>query len=359
MAFKKKTNINDKRLNKMINTIPGTLMYKGQKNEKFIIERFYFDDESLEHQFYENCNETFLEDIKKSKDEKVQWINVIGINNIEEINKLGKIFGIDKMILEQMLNISKHSFYKVTDEYIYNDIQMIQTKDGEFIYENISIYLYDNILLTFQERKGDVFDSIRERIKNNQGNIRNMGIEYTYFCLLDAIIDHYIYSLESMLLDIGKMEFDLMENKSLNQRELHRCRKQIILIRMSANPLDKLLLDLVNLKEDRFMKNKEYFESLSQHVQMTISEVNVQKETVDGLYDNYMITNSNDMNHVMTVLTIFSAIFIPLSFLTGVFGMNFKNFPALEDVNGFYYFVGGCVATAVLMIIYFKKKKWF
>jgi magnesium transporter len=258
-----------------------------------------------------------------------------------------------------MLNISKHSFYKVTDEYIYNDIQMIQTSDGEFIYENISLYIYGNTVLTFQERKGDVFDSVRERIQNNSGDIRMMGVEYTYFCLLDAIVDHYIYSLENMLSGIEKMEFELMENQSLDSNELHRYRKQIILISMSANTLDKLLLDLLKLEEEGFLKSKEYFESLSQHVRMTINEVNVQKESIDGLYDNYMINNSNNMNHIMTILTIFSAIFIPLSFLAGVFGMNFKNFPGLDNVNGIYYFIIGCLVTAGLMIFYFKKKKWF
>lgn len=359
MVDKNNIGINVKKTSKLINMIPGTLMYKGTKNEKFSIERFAFDSESVDHEIYETCNEKFVSTIEKAKDKKVQWINVIGINNVEEIQKIGTLFDIDKMILEQMLNVSKHSFYKVTDEYIYNDIQMIQTKDGEFIYENISIYICDNTVLIFQERKGDVFDSVRERLQNNQGDIRMRGVEYTYFCLLDAIVDHYLYSLESMLLDIEKMEYNLMENQSLNNRELHKLRKQIILISMSANPLDKLLLDLLKLKGEGFVKNNEYFESLSQHVQMTINEVNVQKETVEGLYNNYMINNSNDMNHIMTILTIFSAIFIPLTFLTGVFGMNFKYFPGLYSVNGFYYFVIGCLVTAGLMILYFKKKKWF
>lgn len=348
-----------KGVNKIINMIPGTLIYKGFKKENFSIEKTDYNLNSYVNEIYSTCNEKFIDDVNKTTKDMVQWINVIGINNIKEIDTLGNFLNINPMILEQVLDISKHSEYKITENYLFNNLQMIYLKDDIIINETLSIYLCENTLITFQERQGDVFDSIRDRVKKNEGYIRCESSIYSYFCILDLLVDHYINVLEKMKNDIEKMELKLMENQTLDNKELHLLRKEILIIRLSATPIEKLVQDLLLIEYKQFKKQKKYFESLLQHLKYTLNELVILKESVDNLYENYMMTNANDMNHVMTILTIFSAIFIPLSFAAGVFGMNFEKIPGLKNPLAFLYFLIGCGITSFIMLFIFKRNKWF
>ncbi len=353
---KQNTSLNFKRI---INLIPGDLIYKGSKTEKFSIEKYSFNQNFFSIEEFDSCDNTFCTECKNKEDDTIQWINVTGINHVEEIKKIGEIYQIDAMILEQILNINKHGIYKFTEDYIFNDMQMIYVLDGKFYRENISFYFKNNTILTFQEKKGDVFNSIRERLTENQGFIRNKTVEYTYFCLLDALIDHYLFALEEMKSRIELMEIKLMDDQKLDNKELHKLRKRIMMLRISASPIEKSVMEILESPKEKYKAEKKYFDSLLQHIRAVIGEVTIQKETMDGLYENYMMTNANDMNHIMTILTVFSAIFIPLSFLAGVFGMNFRYMPMIEEKNGFLYFVFVGIGLALLMFGYFKKKKWF
>lgn len=348
-----------KSVNKVINLIPGTLVYKGGKKDEFTIEKIEYSANGFEQKTYGSLDHVFVDDIKASKDNSVKWINVTGINNIEEIRKIGRFFDIDNLLLEQILDISKHSLYKVSDKTIFNHLQMIYLNNGVIVNETLCVYLVDNIIMTFQERKGDVFESIRQRLINNEGHIRSENANYTYFSFLDAIVDHYINVLEDMKSSIEIMELKLMEDQQLDNKELHLLRKHILIMRLSAAPIDKLVQEILLIETSSFVKQKVYFESLSQHLKLTMHEVSVLKESVDSLYENYMMTNANDMNQIMTILTIFSAIFIPLSFVAGVFGMNFSVIPGLNNPLAFIYFLVGCGATALGMLLVFKLKKWF
>lgn len=352
----------DKRLTniqRIINMVPGTLVYKGVKKEPFRIERISFNKNKYATNVYESCNEAFIYAINQTNQDMIHWINVTGINNTVEIQKIGKLFEIDILLLEQIVTITKHSTYKNTEKYLFNDIQMVYINQHQFTHENMSIFLKDNIIITFQERKGDIFDSLRERIANNYGNIRNNHVEYTYFCLVDALVDHYMYVLEQMKTDIDLMEEAFIDSQALNNQDLHRLRKQILTIRLSAGPLEKMIQELMVNQPEEWERYRAYFESLANHIRMVMNELILQKESIDSLYENYMMTNANEMNRVMTILTIFSAIFIPLSFFAGVFGMNFAYIPGLNHLGSFYYFIGGCFAMAAIMVGYFKWKKWF
>lgn len=348
-----------KSVSKMINMIPGTLVYKGIKKETLSIERMAFNEHIYEYEIHKTCDEAFVSKTKSSGEDVVQWVNVTGISNVAEISKIGDTLDIGPMLLEQVLDVSKHSLYKITDKYIFSDLQMIYLKEGVITNETLSIYLCENLLVTFQERQGDVFETIRDRVKNDEGYIRDEDSVYTYFCILDALVDHYISVLELMKKDIEKMELKLMENETLDNKELHLLRKEILIIRLSAIPIDKLVQEILVMEHMGFQKHKKYFESLSHHIKFTLNEVALLKESLDSLYENYMVTNANDMNRVMTILTIFSAIFIPLSFAAGVFGMNFETIPGLNNPLAFLYFIIGCGMTALLMLLFFKRNKWF
>lgn len=348
-----------KHAKKVINLIPGSLVYKGLEREAFNIERLEYSEDTLVCTHYTKCNDALYNDIDECNKEHIQWLNVTGISNTVEIGKIGKLFNIDNMILEQVLDVSKHSIYKVNEEYLFNDFQMIYLKDGRITDETISIFLKDNILITFQEQAGDVFESMRTRINNNEGYIRTKNSVYSYFCILDAMVDHYINVLDQMKTDVEKLELRLMENESLDNKELHILRKEILIIRLSAAPIEKMIQEVMLLSNVSVKEQMEYFDSLSQHLKHALNEIALIKESVDNLFDNYMMTNANDMNQVMTTLTIFSAIFIPLSFVAGVFGMNFEMLPGINNPHAFIYFLFGCGLTSVIMLVIFKLKKWF
>lgn len=359
MVDRKLVEIPVKGVGKMINMIPGTLVYKGIKKEALAIERMAFNEGLYDYELHQSCDPEFEAKIKGYGKDTVQWINVTGISNTGEIGKIGQVFSIGQMLLEQILDVSKHSLYKVTDQYVFSDFQMIYMKDGVIINETLSIYLSDTILVTFQERKGDVFESIRDRIRDNEGYIRSEDTIYTYFCILDALVDHYISVLEKMKSDIERLELKLMESETLDNKELHLLRKEILIIRLSAMPIEKLIQEILATPQAGFQKHKKYFDSLAHHVKFTLNEVALLKDSLDSLYENYMVTNANDMNRVMTILTIFSAIFIPLSFAAGVFGMNFETIPGLNNPLAFLYFIIGCGLTALMMLVFFKRNKWF
>lgn len=347
-------------MERFVNLIPGTLVYKGVKSEPFEIECISFDAEVCETKEFrtsEDLKEN-LGSLKKSTG-MIYWINITGINHVEEIKRIGAFFEIDMLVLEQILNINKHNMYKISEGYILNSLQMIYLKLELMVSENISIYMKGNVILTFQEKKGDVFDSVRHRIVNSLGSIRENGVEYAYFCLLDALVDNYINVLEKTREDMDIMEEEMVESGSIDGKFLHGLRKKIMMLRLSSGAVEKMVNELLRDHDFNRGSYAAYMESLASNARMALNESSLQKETADGLFDNYMVNNSNDMNKIMTTLTIFSAVFIPLSFLAGVFGMNFEYIPGLSNSLGFYYFIASCIAVSLGMISVFKILKWF
>lgn len=257
-----------------------------------------------------------------------------------------------------MIEISKHSTFKVTDDLLYTNVQMIYYTEKGMVNEKIGILLFDDLLFTFQEREGDVFDSIRIRIEQKKGSIREKGSGYCFYCLLNSLVDNYIGSLEWSENQIEIMEEMAIEMQSIEFHMIHEVRKQLMIMRFSINPMEKLIQTCIS--DGRLgNQNLSHLESLYHHIRDVQSVLVIQREMIDSVYENYMLNNSNDMNKIMTTLTVFSAIFIPLSFLSGVFGMNFEYIPGLASPNGFYFFCIGCLATTVFMFIFFKLKDWF
>lgn len=347
-------------ISKIINHIPGTLIYRGKKSEPFSLELYAFNAKNFIQETFESFAE-FENYVARQEhlDESIKWVNITGINNVEEIKLAGRYFDINQLILEQILSINNHTSCKENNQYIFNDIQMIYAHNEKIEHENISIYMNDTYIVTFQERQGDVFDSVRERIRNSRGIIRDSSLGYTYFALIDGLVDNYINALEILRVNIEEMEALITNLETLQVSYVHDIRKKLMLLKFSINPIDRLFQQLMSNPERLGQQYKDYVDSLCEHIKEVQNEVLIQKESIDALFENYMLNNSNDMNSIMTTLTIFSAIFIPLSFLAGVFGMNFTYVPGLSSPNGFFYFLLGCVITTVSMISFFKIKKWF
>lgn len=346
-------------INQLVNRVPGALIYKGNKKEAFSIEVIAFDENNYSCVSCSSVDMLMktIEEVKVYGNEVI-WINVMGLNNVDEMKNLGSSLSIDHLLLEQILNITDHSMYKISENRIFSDLQMIFVNNATIKHENISLLLTEDYIISFQERVGDVYDELRERIKLSIGNIRSKDKGYTYFCLLDALIDNYLESLEVITKDIEIMEETVINAETLKMNAIHDVRKQIMRMKFSANPIEKMIQQL--LAQDILgVENRVYIESINHHIKEVQNELLIQKEMINGVYENYILNNSNDMNKVMTTLTIFSAIFIPLSFMAGVFGMNFEQIPGLSSPNGFLFFMLACIIIALGMVSFFKIKDWF
>ncbi len=341
------------------NFVPGTLIYNGNKRSAFSVDVYSYDNKGYDHKTFDTFDAYKIYMSKTSHTNRTIWLNITGINHIDEIEKVGEYYDISDLVLEQILNINKHSSFKSDSEYVFNDLQMVYMKDDQIEIENFSIYHKEQTIITFQERAGDVFDSIRNRIVNKHGYIRDKKSAYLYYILLDVLVDNYLNVLDTIKEEIEHVEIEVINEESINIKKIHKLRKYIMLLKLNCTPITNVVKYFTQTESLLDESDREFMDSLYQHTQLLSDEVVLQKEMVNALYENFMLNNGNEMNKVMTTLTIFSAVFIPLSFLAGIFGMNFKYMPALSSPNGFYFFIVGCVVTAVSMVGFFKLKKWF
>ncbi len=193
------------------------------------------------------------------------------------LKKFENLFNIPNNILEQVIEISKHATFKVTEKFLYSDVQMIYYADGEFINENIALLLIDNLIFTFQEKQGDVFNPIRERITNKQGLISQKDIGYSYYCLLDSLVDNYHNSLGWVERQIEIMEEQVVELEPIEINTIHEVRKQLMVLKFSINPLDKFVQTCISDAELGPVNNS-YLESLSNHIKEVQNRLVIQKD---------------------------------------------------------------------------------
>lgn len=345
---------------KITNLVPGTLVYKGNSNEDFTIQVLEYTELACGQDTYNSTEEFFKEHINLESQDKVMWINIIGINHIEEIRKFSQRLNISNLIMEQVLHISNHSTNQYSEEFVFNDIQKIYLSDDkEFVSENISLFKRNNIVITFHERNDSIFEDIRNRLLDNEGNLRRQSSNYLYYSLIDAITDYYLVTLEAIGREIERLEEKVVNVEDVNIKNIHMIKKQLMILKFSAGPIEKMINSLIENPKILPLENPQYLLNLQGHIKEVVNDIGLQRGYIDSLFENFVLNNSNDMNRVMTTLTIFSAIFIPLSFAAGVFGMNFENIPGLNNPLAFLYFLVGCGLTAVSMLVFFKVNKWF
>ncbi|HEA29244.1 MAG TPA: magnesium/cobalt transporter CorA [Leeuwenhoekiella sp.] len=342
------------------NDVPGTLTYTGNKEQKDInIEIIEYGPQ----QHRVSASKTINEALKTSKEgEVVTWINVNGLSQIDQIEKLGAHFKLHPLILEDIVDTNQRPKIDEYPEYLFVVFKMLYfDSQGVFTTEHISLVLCKGHVITFQESDGDVFDSLRQRIANAKGRIRNAGSDYLMFAIMDAVVDHYFIMTEAMSDRIETLEDQLFLSHTENditqeiqelKREVLRIRKAVYPFREVVSRIEKLDNTLIDERTDTYLRD------LHDHVAQVAESVEIYREMTWGLMDMYMTTISNRMNEVMKVLTIVSSIFIPLTFMAGIYGMNFDNIPELHYDNGYYYLLGAMVIVFLVLLWYFKRKKW-
>jgi len=340
---------------------PGSLVFTGmQKMAQVDISVLNYS----ENEFAESSPKSIAEVISLIKPfNGVTWINIDGLHDEKSIEEICTYLDIHKLSMEDILSVGQRPKLEQYKEYVQAVIKLLSIDPAEptIEYEQISFILKGNVLVTFQEKTGDVFNSVRNRIKEKIGNVRKKGADYLLYALLDTIVDHYFLVLENFGEKLEELETDLLENPDKTTlNKLHMLRRETLLLRRSVYPIREMIGQLEKLEEPMISNNiKIFIRDLYDHAIKVIETIEVLRDMTSGLLDLYMNSASNKMNEIMKVLTIMSAIFIPLTFIAGVYGMNFANMPELQSQNGYFIVLGVMFAVFIGMVIFLKSKKWF
>jgi len=338
---------------------PGTLIHIGEKKtEEIKITIMDYDESQFQEKEAKSFDECFLYKGRPT----VTWINIDGIHQVETLEKLGECFELHPLTLEDILNTDQRPKIEDFGDYMYIVLQMFSYDDrnNEIITEQISLILGRNFVLSFQENIGDVFDQIRERIRSGKGKIRKMGADYLVYALLDAIVDNYFIILEKIGDQIEFIEERLIINPASDTlNTIHKLKREMLFLRKSVWPLREVISGMER-GESSLIKGttKIYLRDVYDHNIQIIDTIETLRDMLSGMLDIYLTSISNRLNAVMKVLTIIATIFMPLTFLAGIYGMNFKYMPELEWKWGYPLILLIMSTIGISMLFYFKRKKW-
>ena len=344
---------------KKVGLPPGTLVQiEEKKTEKVKINIIDYD----EAQFQEKEAETVEECFPFKDKPTVTWINIYDIHQVEVIAKIGAHFGIHPLILEDIMNTGQRPKMEDFEDYIFVVVKMIyyDDKDNEIRAEQVSLLLGSNFVISFQEREGDVFNPIGERIRKAKGRIRKMKADYLAYALVDTIVDHYFMVLEKLGEKIEGMEEELVTNPTPETLQtIHTLKRELIFLRKSVWPLREVISVLERGESSLIDESTGiYLRDVHDHTIQVVDTIETFRDMVSGMLDIYLSSISNKMNEVMKVLTIIATIFIPLTFVAGLYGMNFKHIPELEWHWGYPISLSVMGAIGMSMVVYFRRKKW-
>ena len=349
-----------KQMSKKAGLPPGTLIHIGErKTEKPRITIIDYGEAQFEEKEAKKIEECFPFKDKPT----VTWINIDGIHQVEIIEKLGSHFGLHPLLLEDILNTEQRPKMEDFGDYIFVVLKMLyyDGKGDEIEAEQVSLVLGSNFVISFQEREGDVFDPIRERIRKGKGHIRKAGADYLAYALLDAIVDSCFLILETLGERIEDTEQQLATNPTPETLHLIRkLKKEMIILRKSVWPLREVVSGLERCESVLIQESTgAYLRDVYDHTIQVMDTVESIRDMVSGMLDIYLSSISNRMNEVMKVLTIFAAIFIPLTFVAGIYGMNFQYMPELGWHWGYPMILIVMASIAAGLLGYFRRKKWF
>lgn len=340
-----------------IGQMPGEPIFVGrQKTEKASIHVIEYNETTL--------NE-YDQDIKKPieiKDDHTTWININGLHDVNVLKSLGKNFDIHSLAIEDIANTGQRSKLTEYPNHLYFIIKMmrIDSSDNLVHSEQLSLIIGKNYLISFQEKPGDVFEVIRNRIRNTLGRIRKLNTDYLAYSLLDCVVDNYTTIVEQFGEEIEEMENNIQKNPNKiilgkindKKREMNYLKKTFRPIREGIALFSRLDSDLI------FDSTRPFIKNLLDNMTQTLEITDAYRDMLSDYLEIYNTVINNRLNEIMKVLTIFSAIFIPLTFIAGIYGTNFVYFPELHFKYSYPIFWGVLIIIAIIMLGFFKKKKW-
>ncbi len=338
---------------------PGSPVFVGkQKVDETTIHIIDYTNKEIREEFVSEASH--LSGLNQTP--TVSWVNVCGLHNESLISEIGNHFELHNLLIEDVLNTGQRPTFTDYDDYFFIAVKMLKyDKARDYVEsEQLTFVVCKNYILTFQEELGDVFDPIRDRIRKEGAKIRERGVDYLCYVMLDTVIDHYIHiverfgdkieDLEGRIL--GRVEGNLLQKITDYKREMSYLRKVIRPAREACIHFSNSDSPLIHKKTQPFLKDLEGLASLSAESVETYSDI------LSDQLNIYQTTVSNRLNDVMKVLTIFSVVFIPLTFIAGIYGTNFEYLPELQYHYAYPIFWGVMITVALGMLYYFRKKKW-
>ncbi|MDL5047955.1 magnesium/cobalt transporter CorA [Oscillatoria amoena NRMC-F 0135] len=329
----------------------------AKPSNKVILELIAYN--KTQYEKFDNLKVDHL--LQKLNPDRVNWINLDGLEDKTIIKTIQEHFNLHALLIDDVLDDQRPKAEDY-DDYLFFTLKMLYSiKQGTIEYEQISFVLGNNYLISFQEKEGDLFDSFRDRIRLDQGRVRKRGADYLLYRLIDIIIDNYYIVLDSIgeKIEIIEDSFEHQSTENTFQR-IQRLKKELIYLRKAVYPLRDALSKVMK-GESGFIsdENTRYFSDIYDHVIHLTDSIDTYKDLTSSLMDIHINTQNNQLNKVIKVLTIISTIFIPLTFIVGVYGMNFDNMPELRWHFGYGLIWIIMITLAIGMLGYFKAKKWF
>ena len=345
---------------KEIGISPDELLFRGEKKVDEILLRIIdFDANSLTEETIKSISDS----VKYQEKDTVTWLNIDGLHNTEIMETIASEFNFDRLILADVMNTQARSTIKEYGNCIFISAKMLQQDSASDIInvENLSLILTESFLISFQEKKGDVFEPVRERIRKQKKRIRNGGTDYLLFALLDIVIDNYIYIISLLGEKIEMLEENLLlDPRSEVIEEINTYKRELNFLRKNIKPTKEMILSLSKLDSDLIHDYTElHYKELQDNINQASDSSDSYREILSDQLNIYHTTISSKLNDIMKFLTVFSVIFIPLTFIAGIYGTNFDNVPELHYQYSYFIMWAVIILVAVGMLLYFKKKKWF
>lgn len=340
---------------------PGSLVHIGEKKTAAMkVTVLDYDEQGLRE-----AAPDLLEQCLTYRDTpSVTWVDIEGGHDIQALEKIGQVFGLHPLVMEDILNTDQRPKLEDYGDYLYIVLRMLSNghDNGEIASEQVSLILGKNFVLSIQEgAKGDVFDPVRTRIKSDKGQIRKLGTDYLAYTLIDAIVDNYFIILEKTGERIELLEENLISAPGPETLQLlHHLKREMIYLRKSVWPLREVISAMQRRDSPLIRESTGYYlRDVYDHTIQVIDTIETFRDMLSGMLDIYLSSVSNRMNAVMKVLTVIATVFMPLTWIVGIYGMNFKTMPELEWQWGYPAVWLAMLAVASGMVVYFKNKKWF
>lgn len=338
---------------------PGEIVHIGeQKLDQIKVRVLDFNPQTIELKELSSIEEC----INYKNHDTLSWINIDGLHDTEAIARIGKDFNISNLVLEDIANTMQHPKFEEYEDYIFITTKMIYyTQDTTtMVFEHISFILGDKFVITFQERVGDIFLPVRERIKDPKSRLRNRGTDYLTYALLDVLVDNYFVILDKINSEVNDLEEQLMDSPTQETlKQMYKVKRELLRLNRNIRPVRDIANNLYSIESPLIEeKNKNFIRDLYDHTVDVNSSLDINREMVSGMIETYISITGNKLNEIMKVLTIMASIFIPLTFIAGIYGMNFDNMPELHARWGYHVTIIVMLIIAIVLVYYFRKKKW-
>ncbi len=343
---------------------PGTLVHVGEVHKaETQISLIDYSKEVIEERQIDSIEEI----LKYKNNSTITWVIVEGLTTVDVVETIGREFDVHPLVLEDILNTHQRPKFEEYDDYLYIVLDGLlpesSTKNEQFlvVYEQVSILVFNNFVFTFKEKKDDLFHPVLKRIKASKGRIRSLGTDYLTYAILDTIVDQNFILIDALDDVVTFIEDALLTSDPTKEilNKIQHLKREIIHIRKSISPVRELMSGLLRSESSLINQSTHlYFRDVSDHAIRVLESIETYRDILSGLLDIYISSISNKMNEVMKVLTVFASIFIPLTFLAGIYGMNFQYMPELTFKWAYPAIWGVFIIIPAVLLVYFRRKKW-